>query len=292
VATSTWGETEGRRHAWLLFDWRLMRWADPAWLLLPDDPERGAWSEHATLLANVAVLTYENWQTHPQTCKKYEKHFDNYCHPKDFNWLPFETWACSVVVPYFAAEGLATQEVAPLFPTSSFAQWQKRGTVLFYHNDPKKDYQWGATPVRRKPLNLTHLPNVDIGGNLKKEKHIRSMSESKFCLVTRGDTPSSHKVFDAIRSLCIPVIISDLWHKVAKPFPTLLAWDSFSISISEPHFMKNPAQAVAFLWTLPKGQLRAYVRALAAVRLALDWRAPGSRTTSFALASTADLCLS
>lgn len=292
VASPPWTKTRGQRHVWMLFDWRIMRWADSAWNLIPDDPQRGEWSNHVRLLENITVLTYENWHTHPQTCKTYSAQFNNYCHPKDFNWLPFEMWACTVVVPYFAAEGLAAKDVAPLFPTDTFAEWMARETVLFYRNDPKKDYQWGATAVRRKPLNLTGLPNVSVGGNIPKLKHIRAMLASKFCLVTRGDTPSSHKVFDAIRSLCIPVIISDLWHRVAKPFPTLLSWDTFSISIPEPVFMKEPHQAVAFLWTFSSGELRRLYRALFMARLALDWRAPASRTASFALASAVDTCLS
>merc|ERR1711933_401311 len=124
-----------------------------------------------------------------------------------------------------------------------------------YRNDMKKQYQWGATPVRRAPQNLSGLPDVSIGGNIPRVKHIKAMSESKFCLVTRGDTPSSHKVFDAVRSLCVPVIVSDQWQRVAKPFPTILAWDAFSISIPETLFMKEPKHAVAFLWSLSHGEL-------------------------------------
>lgn len=290
VGSRTWKATRGERHVWMLFDWRIMRWADSEWKLIPDDPKRGEWSDHRQLLSNMTVLTYENWQTHPRTCTMYSAQFNNYCHPKDFNWLPFEMWACTVVVPYFAAEGLSRKDVSMLFPNCTFAEWQKRETILFYRNDQRKDYHWGATAVRRKPQNLSGLPNVSIGGNIPKVKHIRGMSESKFCLVTRGDTPSSHKIFDAIRSLCIPVIVSDLWHRVAKPFPTLLAWDAFSLSIPEPHFMKDPQQAIAFLWTLSIGELRRLFHALYRARLAVDWRAPDSRTTTFVLASIADTC--
>lgn len=291
VASEAWVATRGRNHIWMLFDWRIMRWADSAWNMIPDDPGRGEWEDHLRLIANMTVLTYENWHSHPASCAAYSKTFNNYCHPPDFSWLPFETWACSVVVPYFAGEGLSDKEIADVFPKSTFAEWQKRSTVLFYRNDPRKDYHWGATPVRRAPGNLSGLPNVSVGGHVSKSKHLSGLASSKFCLVTRGDTPSSHKVYDALRALCVPVIVSDQWHRVAKPFPTLLSWDAFSISIPEGLFMKDPKQAVAFLWTLSTGELRRLHGALLSARQALDWRAPSSKTTSFALASAAETCL-
>mmetsp|Transcript_64351 Transcript_64351/g.184963 ORF Transcript_64351/g.184963 Transcript_64351/m.184963 type:complete len:116 (-) Transcript_64351:96-443(-) len=109
--------------------------------------------------------------------------------------------------------------------------------------------------------------------------------------MTKGDTPSSHKLYDFISQLCVPVIISDLWPRVARPFPTLLAWDAFSFTIPEEHFMKDPKRAVAFLWTLSVGELRRLHRALLEARRVLHWRAPDSQVADAALASAVDQCL-
>ncbi|KAJ6686562.1 EXOSTOSIN FAMILY-LIKE PROTEIN [Salix purpurea] len=40
-------------------------------------------------------------------------------------------------------------------------------------------------------------------------KAAQGMASSKFCLNIAGDTPSSNRLFDAIASRCVPVIISD-----------------------------------------------------------------------------------
>jgi len=291
VASESWQETGGRRHVWSLFDWRIMRWADETFKRIPDDSARGKWADHQVLMKHVTVLTYENWQGHPHTCKVYSKKFDDYCHPADYNWMPFEYWGCTVVVPYLAGEGALASDVQKHYPTESFEKWSGRKHVLFYRNDMKREYFWNATPVRRKPIELENMTETEIGDVHGKMEHLRGLRNSRFCIVTRGDTPSSHKMYDAIRELCVPVIISDLFFTVAKPFPTILAWDTFTVSIPEAHFMKNPKHAVAHLWTLAPGELRRLHGALVEARRVLDWRAPDSLTTEAALASTVDVCM-
>jgi len=58
---------------------------------------------------------------------------------------------------------------------------------------------------RTKLRNVSYIPVVkrfiDMG---IKKKYQEAMSDSNFCLVTEGDTPSSRHLFDAILSGCIP----------------------------------------------------------------------------------------
>lgn len=54
------------------------------------------------------------------------------------------------------------------------------------------------------------------------------MRKSKFCLNIAGDTPSSNRLFDAIASHCIPVIISD---DIEVPFEDELDYSEFCIFI-------------------------------------------------------------
>lgn len=54
------------------------------------------------------------------------------------------------------------------------------------------------------------------------------MHASKFCLNIAGDTPSSNRLFDAIASHCIPVIISD---EIELPFEDVLDYSEFCIFV-------------------------------------------------------------
>ncbi|KAJ9163609.1 hypothetical protein P3X46_023258 [Hevea brasiliensis] len=57
-------------------------------------------------------------------------------------------------------------------------------------------------------------------------KASQGMASLKFCLNIAGDTPSSNRLFDAIVSHCVPVIISD---DIELPFEDVLDYLEFSI---------------------------------------------------------------
>ncbi|XP_031105561.1 probable arabinosyltransferase ARAD1 [Ipomoea triloba] len=56
----------------------------------------------------------------------------------------------------------------------------------------------------------------------------QGMSSSKFCLNIAGDTPSSNRLFDAIASHCVPVIISD---EIELPYEDVLDYSEFCIFV-------------------------------------------------------------
>lgn len=56
----------------------------------------------------------------------------------------------------------------------------------------------------------------------------QGMGSSKFCLNIAGDTPSSNRLFDAIVSHCVPVIISD---NIELPFEDVLNYSEFSVFV-------------------------------------------------------------
>uniref|UniRef100_A0ACD6AK95 Uncharacterized protein n=1 Tax=Avena sativa TaxID=4498 RepID=A0ACD6AK95_AVESA len=56
----------------------------------------------------------------------------------------------------------------------------------------------------------------------------KGMASSKFCLNIAGDTPSSNRLFDAIVSHCIPVIISD---DIELPFEDVLDYSEFCVFV-------------------------------------------------------------
>ncbi|KAL5724810.1 hypothetical protein ACHQM5_008025 [Ranunculus cassubicifolius] len=63
----------------------------------------------------------------------------------------------------------------------------------------------------------------------------QGMRTSKFCLHPAGDTPSSCRLFDAIVSHCVPVIVSD---KIELPFEVELDYTQFSIFFSVKEALK------------------------------------------------------
>ncbi|KAK2993454.1 hypothetical protein RJ640_005148, partial [Escallonia rubra] len=62
-----------------------------------------------------------------------------------------------------------------------------------------------------------------------KEQSIKGMRSSEFCLHPAGDTPTSCRLFDAIQSLCIPVIVSD---EIVLPFEGMVDYSDFSVFVA------------------------------------------------------------
>ena len=68
-------------------------------------------------------------------------------------------------------------------------------------------------------------------GSIQKDgikKATEGMRLSKFCLNIAGDTPSSNRLFDAIASHCVPVIISD---EIELPFEDVLDYSEFCVFV-------------------------------------------------------------
>lgn len=65
-------------------------------------------------------------------------------------------------------------------------------------------------------------------GEAGKEAAKTGMRRSIFCLNPAGDTPSSARLFDAIVSGCIPVIVSD---ELELPFEGILDYRKVQISL-------------------------------------------------------------
>ncbi|CAA3003157.1 probable arabinosyltransferase ARAD1, partial [Olea europaea subsp. europaea] len=64
----------------------------------------------------------------------------------------------------------------------------------------------------------------------------KGMASSKFCLNIAGDTPSSNRLFDAIASHCVPVIISD---EIELPFEDVLDYSEFCVFVHSSDAVKK-----------------------------------------------------
>ncbi|XP_065852482.1 probable arabinosyltransferase ARAD1 isoform X2 [Euphorbia lathyris] len=83
---------------------------------------------------------------------------------------------------------------------------------LFYLLKDEKDVHFQFGTVQKGGIN----------------KASRGMHSSKFCLNIAGDTPSSNRLFDAIASHCVPVIISD---DIELPYEDVLDYSDFCIFV-------------------------------------------------------------
>uniref|UniRef100_A0A1D1YH43 Putative glucuronosyltransferase Os01g0926700 n=1 Tax=Anthurium amnicola TaxID=1678845 RepID=A0A1D1YH43_9ARAE len=67
-------------------------------------------------------------------------------------------------------------------------------------------------------------------------KASQGMRSSKFCLNIAGDTPSSNRLFDAIASHCVPIIISD---DIELPYEDVLDYSEFCVFVRTSDALKN-----------------------------------------------------
>ncbi|KAF5475715.1 hypothetical protein F2P56_007491 [Juglans regia] len=76
-------------------------------------------------------------------------------------------------------------------------------------------------------------------GSVQKDgikKATKGMHSSKFCLNIAGDTPSSNRLFDAIASRCVPVIISD---DIELPYEDVLDYSQFCVFVRSSDALKE-----------------------------------------------------
>ncbi|CAA7018683.1 unnamed protein product [Microthlaspi erraticum] len=125
-----------------------------------------------------------------------------------------------VIVPY-----------THLLPRLDLSQNKKRHNLLYFKG-AKHRHRGGL--IREKLWDLL----VDEDGVVMeegfpnatgREQSIRGMRSSEFCLHPAGDTPTSCRLFDAIQSLCIPVIVSDI---IELPFEGIIDYSEFSVFVS------------------------------------------------------------
>ncbi|PRQ24455.1 putative xylogalacturonan beta-1,3-xylosyltransferase [Rosa chinensis] len=125
-----------------------------------------------------------------------------------------------VIVPY-----------THLLPRLQLSENKKRQTLLYFKG-AKHRHRGGL--IREKLWDLlVNVPNVVMEEGFPnatgREQSIKGMRTSEFCLHPAGDTPTSCRLFDAIQSLCIPVIVSD---NIELPFEGMIDYSEFSVFVA------------------------------------------------------------
>ncbi|MFQ6627523.1 hypothetical protein Gotur_005265 [Gossypium turneri] len=137
----------------------------------------------------------------------------------------------------------------------------KRTTLLFFRGRLKRN---AGGKIRAKiGAELTGAKDVVIeegtAGEGGKAAAQKGMRRSIFCLSPAGDTPSSARLFDAIVSGCIPVIISD---ELELPFEGILDYRKMAVFISSTDAVQ-PGWILRYLKSISSTQIREMRRNLA-----------------------------
>ncbi|CAN6229991.1 unnamed protein product [Urochloa humidicola] len=158
-----------------------------------------------------------------------------------------------VIVPY--------THLLPTLPLSE----NKDRPILLYFKGAKHRHRGGL--VREKIWDLLgNEPDIVMEEGFPnatgREQSIKGMRASEFCLHPAGDTPTSCRLFDAIASLCIPVIVSD---EVELPFEGMVDYTKFSIFVSVGNAMR-PKWLTNYLRNISMQQKDEFRRNLARVQ--------------------------
>ena len=151
------------------------------------------------------------------------------------------------------------------FQLTTFYDWKAKQNYIFYRIRTT-NFGFGATPYRRAPLervNWTDLPESCIGFDLPPDEWLGNITNSKYCIIMRGDTPHTHALLRAVRVGCIPVLISDQYQRYAGPFKSLIKIANFSVSIPEAEFMKNPQETLSGLQNLSDTVIKSTLEGMA-----------------------------
>lgn len=127
-----------------------------------------------------------------------------------------------VVAPY--------KHVVRTIPSADSPPFDKRPVLVYFQG---AIYRKDGGIIRQELYYLlkdeidVHFSFGSVQGSGIKQAGL-GMASSKFCLNIAGDTPSSNRLFDAIVSHCVPVIVSD---EIELPFEDFLDYSEFCIIV-------------------------------------------------------------
>ncbi|KAJ8451381.1 hypothetical protein Cgig2_017772 [Carnegiea gigantea] len=139
----------------------------------------------------------------------------------------------------------------------------KRSTLVFFRGRLKRN---AGGKIRSKLVEeLSGADGVLIeegtAGEAGKAAAQNGMRKSIFCLSPAGDTPSSARLFDAIVSGCVPVIISD---ELELPFEGIIDYRKMALFVSSSDALK-PGWLLSYLKGIGPSEIKEKQRYLAKV---------------------------
>ena len=229
-----------------------------------------------SVLQNVTMTRYEAFNDDRVQFLKPSSIFETY-------YKLYDRKKKIIVVPYLIDAKISNIQ-------ESYTEWSKRRFAIYYHTRSSQS-DHGGTKLRHRPwtgkTSSQKCMSCSINrGHTDSKKWLRGWQDSKFCLVIRGDTPTSHSFYRAVKSSCIPVLISTGFEAVGFPFSSFVDLSSFVVEISEEEWLENgitgleqSLNSIATNSSLIQSKLTALHR----VQPILVWNHPDSITTTSVL---------
>jgi hypothetical protein len=164
-------------------------------------------------------------------------------------------WKQALTGPLFQHQwslGFAQECNNPNYPfvdVSDFEDWKSKQLTIFYRT-PHGTSLFNST-IYRHALAIDqdgidlYFPNVSsVGFIIPYDQWLQNFQSSQFCVVVRGDNPTSRSLFAAIRMGCMPIIVSDSLPYYQPMFRSLLKYEDFSIMVDEKEYLLQPSKSL------------------------------------------------
>ena len=165
----------------------------------------------------------------------------------------------------------------PFLDVTNFEHWNSKNLTIFYRTVTRTSLYnstiYRHALVKNQEEQELPFPGSSVGFNIPHEQWLNDFQNSKYCLIVRGDNPSSRSLFTAIRFGCMPLIVSDALPYYQPIFRSLLKYEDFSIVIDEGKFLLRPAEELNdAIKSLSRNELKARISGLALLQriLVLD----------------------
>ncbi|KAK7319048.1 hypothetical protein RJT34_03758 [Clitoria ternatea] len=153
--------------------------------------------------------------------------------------------------------------------------YESRSTLLFFRGRTNRKDE-GIVRVKLAKI-LSGYDDVHYERSVATVENIKASSKgmrsSKFCLHPAGDTPSSCRLFDAIVSHCVPVIVSD---QIELPFEDEIDYSQFSVFFSFKEALQ-PGYLIHQLRNFPKDKWTEMWRQLKSISHHYEFQYPPKR---------------
>ena len=134
-----------------------------------------------------------------------------------------------------------------VFAAASFEKYQN-SSIDFFYRTRRETSMFNSTPFRHALLTNETIRALSgsssIGLDISKKQWLRDYSNTKYCFVIRGDTPSSRALLRAVKVGCVPIIVSDLLDSYGPSLKSSVSVSDYAITIAENVFLQDPLTAV------------------------------------------------
>lgn len=223
-------------------------------------------------------------------------------------------WRCTIVVPYLAnpfcmwQREAAPEEMRRLSAAATVATRRRRRSPnsIFFQGSFQAAYNLRRHFAALQELPGAHIHDVPRGcdrantsghaeacasARLRGSRlhTARGMLSHEFCLVPRGDTPSSGRLFAALACRCIPIVVSNKFQQ-HYPFRSTGRYDAWTVSVNEGEFMRSPKAAIEASIVNAKSRMAQIRAAMETASVELLYDSPSSRVAENLLSEWGQHC--